>query len=163
MELKKLNQQRLAKQDFEYIKENFEYICYIDGSCYPNPSGPIGVGIIVQKTDSNERIFNYSEKVNENSNNTNNVAEYLALYKLMIYLIENKLNNKKIIVYGDSMLVMEQISLNWKIKSGAYSEIALKCKNMLPFFSYIYFGWIKRELNKECDYLSKKKIIASIE
>ena len=63
---------------------------------------------------------------------------------------------KKIInIYGDSMLVINQMTGKWKIKSGYYVDYATECKKFLKLFTNINLKWIPREENTYADNLSK--------
>jgi len=135
-----------------------DYVCYFDGACEPkNPGGNMGVGAVIFK----DGIAIYEESVyypakNENSNN---VAEYLAFIYLLEYLIFNYLTDKKIVIYGDSNLVVRQMTGDWRIHEGWYVEYANEAKQLLANFSNISLYWIPREENEFADKLSKKCMI----
>lgn len=127
---------------------------HFDGSCNPNPHGPIGWGSVVRL--NGKVIAQLSDARPASDKNSNNVAEYLALSDAMGFLIKNSLNLEKIIFYGDSSLVINQISGKWKKmpKGGMYAEIArntISKKSLFPNSEYV---WIPREENTEADSLS---------
>lgn len=148
---KKKFKKKVVKQD---SIENTDAIqVWFDGACAPiNPKGHIGIGCLIIQND--KRIFEYSGYVDESPNNSNNVAEYLALQNCLDFLLENGFQNDKIVVKGDSSLVANQMNNIWKIKDGLYRHIAIDCKSKAGFFSDISFKWIPRELNEEADRLS---------
>ena len=140
-----------------YNKKDYVY-AFFDGSCEPkNPGGNMGMGSVVK---FNEKIIFENSYFEEESHlNSNNVAEYLALYECLKYIIENKLNHHKVRVHGDSMLVVKQMNKQWRIKEGLYVYAAKLCFNLLPEFKDIKFNWIPRERNEYCDNLSKLKTL----
>jgi len=133
-------------------------ICFFDGACAPkNPHGHIGMGYFIKEGDV---IIHAESRYREARNgNTNNIAEYGALYYLLKYLIDNQMNSYDIQVFGDSTLVIHQMSLIWKIKKGGYAQAAMACKELLSRFNNIRFTWIPREENKLADQLSNKILL----
>jgi ribonuclease HI len=133
---------------------------YFDGACGPrSPGGHMGFGCYADIIDSDgikARMFSHSEYYPATDRNTCNVAEYLALFRLLRFFITNKFENYDIMVYGDSDLVIKQMSGNWSIKSGHYTSAALKCKELVGVFADIKFRHIHREFNTLADELSKK-------
>lgn len=138
--------------------EKFDFYCWCDGACEPdNPGGHLGMGSLIKDSDKKIEFANSAYRA-PHENNTNNVAEYGSLYFLLKYFIDSKLTDKKIIVYGDSKLVISQMSGKWKIKESEakYLAGAKLCREMVKQFSDIKFEWIPRDKNDECDRLSKK-------
>lgn len=129
---------------------------WFDGFCDGNPSGKCGIGAIIEKNE--EVIHTFSRYLGEGADMTNNVAEYEALRNALLYLKYNDYADDEIIAYGDSKIVVEQMSGNWKIKKGIYKERALKTKELLKSFPNISFCWIPREQNTRADELSMKGV-----
>lgn len=88
-------------------------------------------------------------------NNSNNVAEYLALIAILERQIEVGLTAAPILIHGDSNLVMQQMFGRWKIKQGRYVEHA---KTLLASFTKASGLWIPRRRNAEADDLSKEAL-----
>lgn len=130
-------------------------IIYFDGACGPyNPGGHMGCGVIIKDKDNNTiHTIKKQYSPDEFSGNTsNNVAEYLALILALEWCI--KYNVLDIQVYGDSKLVINQMTGVFKIKNGAYVPHAIKAQNLIKNFSSVSFKHVKRELNNEADELS---------
>lgn len=127
-----------------------------DGSCEPkNPGGKMGIGWTINGPNLD---LKFNHKIKATPTNTNNLAEHLALFSCLKRLLTLHLNNKSILVKGDSKLVINQASGKWKIgkKPGSYIKAWLKTKTeILPHFTDIKFEWISREYNMESDSLSK--------
>ena len=88
-------------------------------------------------------------------NTTNNVAEYKGLILGLKYL---KMNYKFLKIKGDSMLVINQMTGKYKVKSPhllvLYNEAKELCQDMNVEFIYI-----PREENKEADALANEGLI----
>lgn len=114
----------------------------------------MGMGAIVIK--DNKTIYKYSGYLPEGKDNSNNVAEYLALEQILIWLKENKVSENTIFIYGDSKLVVNQMNGSWRIKHGLYKPHALRCKELISKLEKVLvIRWIGREGNQIADDLSK--------
>lgn len=83
---------------------------------------------------------------------TNNVAEYTSLLRALIYC---KLNNiGGIEIRGDSLLVVNQVTGQWKLKSESLKSLNSICKQLCAELNVV-LKWIPREENSRADYLSK--------
>ncbi len=135
---------------------------YFDGCCEPvNPGGIASFGAVVFLDEKRiwecSKIF-FPEKGKEKET-SNNVAEYCGFISILEYLIENKLNNNLIAIYGDSKLVIEQMQGNWRMRQGYYIPFALKAKKLLKNFKETSLIWIPRDENSIADELSKAELI----
>ena len=91
---------------------------------------------------------------------TNNGAEYEAcLHGLQAAI---GLNIKKLKVHGDSSLIINQVTGNWKIKSESLAPYQSKIDRLLPHFDYIDFVHLPREENQFADALSKLASLVNI-
>lgn len=127
---------------------------YFDGLCEPkNPGGIATFGYVIV-IENNEKIEGYGlAEVPWSRNSTNNLAEYMGVYCLLVKLINLKITNAKI--FGDSQLVIKQLNNEYKIKSERLIPIYQKIMEIKQKFENIEFYWIPRELNKEADRLSR--------
>jgi len=119
---------------------------YFDGCSKGNP-GPSGSGAIIM----NEKIiWSGCEYV---GNTTNNVAEYkgliLGLKKLKV------LNINKVIVKGDSMLVINHMTGKYKVNAPHLLLLYNEAKELIKDID-IEFLYIPRGKNKEADYLANE-------
>lgn len=133
---------------------NGEIKVYIDGSCGPyNPGGKMGWGV----------YFTYGEslfgRVPASRDNSNNVAEYLALIEAFKHVLKQDLSEGGLTVHSDSKLLVKQMQGFWKAKGGRYItqlEEARALAEELGKVLRIKYRWIPREKNKIADWLSKK-------
>ena len=126
---------------------------FFDGSCGPwNPGGAMGWGAVIHLPGKPK--MELKGRCPAGRENSNNLAEYLALKLALETLLEIGLENEAIRIRGDSMLVIRQMQRKWKIKNGRYSECARAVLAMTSRFPLLRFEWINREWNAEADGLS---------
>ena len=113
--------------------------------------------LIIEK---NRVIHRLSEAKAAAPGNTNNVAEYLAINAALDWLLSQGFTNSPVEVYGDSKLVIEQCSGRWKVKKGAYAEVARATRPKIAQFRQIKWAWIPRERNTWADALSTRSLAA---
>jgi ribonuclease HI len=143
---------------------NNEIQVYFDGLCQPyNPGGIACYAFIILAKKEHEReqqqYSGYGLAVEPFGDNaTNNVAEYTGIIKALEWLLEknNYNNNQKIIIRGDSQLVINQIKGKYKVRAVKIIPLYQKVKSLLSKFKDIKIEWIPRDNNKEADKLSNK-------
>jgi ribonuclease HI len=133
------------------------FTLYFDGSCWPNPGGTAATGYALYL--GSELVTAKHHVLGTGPFMSNNVAEYSALNNgLEAFIRHEKKGYSTLNVYGDSQLVINQMSGKWKIKSGLYRFYAIKAKtlcNEIRKSALLEFEWIPREQNIEADSLSK--------
>ena len=126
---------------------------YFDGASRGNP-GKAAYGCVVYDNEGNELFF-------ENKyigNMTNNVAEYCGLIQGLELCIKNNIN--EINVYGDSMLILEQMKGKWRVKSDNLIPYWQQAKNLEKKFSKITYNHVYRKNNKRADQLANMALDA---
>ena len=131
--------------DYEYLK------IFFDGGSRGNP-GPSAIGAAIYDQKGN-RIGELSEYIGKY---TNNVAEYMALEKVMEYI--DKLDVPRIIILTDSTLVHNQMKKLWKIKDKKILEIYLRLTEKLSRYKTVDLRLIPREENREADKLVNRAL-----
>jgi ribonuclease HI len=126
------------------------YTLFFDGCSKGNP-GPAGAGAVIYDENNNE-IWADSSFVGIKE--TNNVAEYSGLLLGLNEAI--KRNITKLLVKGDSKLVIEQLKGSYKVKSPRLLPFFEKAKNLCKNFKSIKFEHVYRTDNKRADELSNK-------
>lgn len=152
--LKLTKEKQIAKVFPEFVIDKlpeYEYKLQFDGCSKDNP-GIAGAGAVIYKF--NEEISSKIKFVGNNS--TNNVAEYTGL---IIGLKEAiTLGIKRLMVEGDSMLVIKQMNGEYKVKSTNLIDLYNEANDLSKKFENIYFKHIYREHNKRADELSNLAI-----
>ncbi len=123
-------------------------VVYTDGGARGNP-GPAAAGAIAY--DGDKTILELKQFLGEKQ--TNNYAEYEAVFLALTALKEAGFAGRKVEVRMDSKLVVEQISGNWKIKEPTLKPMAAKVHTILKEFGGHTFTYVPREQNKEADRL----------
>tara|TARA_B100000795_G_scaffold269436_1_gene258796 strand:- start:5875 stop:6300 length:426 start_codon:yes stop_codon:yes gene_type:complete len=137
------------------------YSLYFNGISRGNP-GPSSFGGVIYNKNKQE-VITYNKAIGIY---TNNVAEYMGVYTGIQVCIENGI--KKVDIYGDSKLVVEQLNGNKKVKSDDLKKIYDEIQNLLNpkvaffkkghVFEHITFNHVKRVYNKRADELSNSAL-----
>ena len=126
------------------------YEIYCDGASRSNP-GDASIGVSINK--DNLEIDTIKKKIGIN---TNNVAEYLVLIAALEYCVENKVNNVKIFL--DSLLVVQQVNMEYKVKSKKLQTHYEKSLNLINQIEDIEIHHIRREFNSRADQLANEAL-----
>jgi len=125
--------------------QNKIFDIYTDGASRGNP-GPSAIAFVIYS--NNEKV---AQKAQYIGINTNNFAEYYAVYNALNYV--KKFNPSEVNVYTDSNLIYNQINGYWKIKDELLKDIANKILNEIKTIRVFNIFYIPREKNKEADKL----------
>jgi len=123
------------------------YSLYFDGASRKNP-GPASFGGVIYN-ESGEEFDTYYKFI---GTATNNVAEYCGLLAGLHRARE--LNIKELKVFGDSNLIIQQVTGKWKVKNDTLRAIYNQIKEVEPFFTVISYQHVYRKDNKRADQLA---------
>lgn len=126
------------------------YKIYCDGASRSNP-GEASVGISILK--DSEEIATIKKRIGIA---TNNVAEYLGLIEALKYCVEN--NIMEVDIYLDSLLVVQQVNLEYKVKSKKLQEYYNQALDLINKINNIKINHIRREFNKRADQLANQAL-----
>ena len=129
-----------------------DYSMYFDGCSKGNP-GPSGCGSVI--FSSGKEIWGSSIFVGERE--TNNVAEYNGL--LLGLKKATEMNIKRLIVYGDSLLVIKQMNNQYKVSSERLLPLFNEAQELKSEFDMILFVHVYRTQNKRADELSNMGLL----
>ena len=124
---------------------------FFDGASRKNP-GPASFGAVLFSPSGLE-ITTTSQYL---GHTTNNVAEYNGLLYGLKMAINANVENLH--VYGDSLLVINQVTHKWKINNLKLKEIHAQIIPLLSHFHTIQFSHVKRNLNKRADELANEAL-----
>lgn len=104
----------------------------------------------------------YSDKgyLGRSPSMSNNVAEWCGLYNALRSLSDNqssadRITGDKILIFGDSQLVIRQLNGHWKIKAKHLMQYRVDCINLLEEIGLPWEAkWCPRDENKEADRLA---------
>lgn len=135
------------------------YKLKFDGGCAPkNPGGTASYGFILYKNDI--EVSRGSGIIGQGDLMSNNLAEFYALYYGLQKFHEFSKENDKLLVQGDSNLVVNIMKGKWRAHpSKLYYTGYIQAKTALTFtvsaHVEVKFEWIPREKNQDCDDLTK--------
>ena len=142
----KINSYIFSKTIYPFQMVDAEYILKFDGCSKGNP-GQAGIGAVIYK--NNNEIWSNSKYIGIK---TNNVAEYSALIFGLNSAVKLKIN--KLVILGDSQLVINQINGIYKVKNETLIPLYEMVIQLKRYFSHITFTHIYRTENKRADELA---------
>jgi ribonuclease HI len=140
------------KTSNEKPRENFEFKMNFDGCSKGNP-GLSGAGAVIY--EDNQEIWGDHLFVGEKF--TNNHAEYAGL--ILGLQQAKKMNIKNILVEGDSLLVINQMSNIYNCNSPNLIELYNRAKELEKYFDKIHYQHVDRKFNKRADQLSNVAVM----
>lgn len=123
---------------------------YFDGASRGNP-GEAGAGALIV----DDRGTVVWETATALGIRTNNEAEYMALILLLEEVDRRGIREME--VYGDSRLVVSQVSRAWKINEPRLRELANRVWKLCEGKT-VRFAWIPRQRNARADTLSNQAL-----
>lgn len=130
------------------------FTIYGDGGSRGNP-GPAGSGAII-RNEEGETVATVSEYLGVA---TNNVAEYTAVLRALETLaamLESKAAEAEVHVRMDSMLVVKQMTGEWKLKHPGLKPLASRVGELARLFKSVSFEHVYRDFNKDADRLANE-------
>ena len=128
-----------------------DFIVNIDGASRGNP-GEASYGFAIQDR-SGKVIHKGSDTIGKA---TNNVAEYTALIRALEYAL--KRNIRSLEIRSDSLLLVNQLRGEFKIKSESLAELAQEGRKLLAKLEWFEIRHVPREENKLADRLANQAL-----
>jgi ribonuclease HI len=120
---------------------------YFDGGARSNP-GPAGYGVYIVDDQGNVQ----AELAGSLGIATNNIAEYNGLIAALQWAVDRNLD--AITIKGDSLLIIEQMRGNYKVKNEGLKPLHMKARMLVMQIGNVKFEHVPREKNKDADRLS---------
>lgn len=120
---------------------------YFDGGARSNP-GPAGYGVYI--VDDQGTVL--AELHGSLGISTNNIAEYNGLIAALRWAVDH--NVDAITIKGDSLLIIEQMRGNYKVKNEGLKPLHMQARMLVMQIGNVKFEHVRREFNKEADLLS---------
>ncbi|MEP6783529.1 MAG: ribonuclease HI family protein [Acidobacteriota bacterium] len=130
-------------------------IAYFDGGARSNP-GPAGYGVYI--VDDQGAV--QAELAGSLGIATNNIAEYNGLIAALQWAVDHELT--AITVKGDSLLIIEQMRGNYKVKNEGLKPLHMRARMLVMQIGNVKFEHVPREKNKDADRLSNVGMDANI-
>jgi len=131
--------------------DNSTWHAWFDGATKDTNPGIRGIGAVLKGPAG--QIVEIAQAIGEG---TNNEAEYCALMAVLDAAVEAKVQN--LVVYGDSQLVIKQVSGEWLINARGLVPLCKTVVELKAQIPHVTLCWIPREENTEADALSKRAI-----
>ena len=127
------------------------HLLQFDGLCIPNP-GVATAGAVLYGPDSKIPIAEQGEFIGRG---TNNVAEYNGL--LIGVKMAIKQGVKKLLIEGDSALVIQQTGGNWKVNNVALWQLNKEIRDLLlTQFEFVALRHVYRASNVAADAITNE-------
>ena len=120
---------------------------YFDGGARSNP-GPAGYGVYIVDDDGTVQ----AELAGSLGIATNNIAEYNGLIAALQWAVDHNLD--AITIKGDSLLIIEQMRGNYKVKNEGLKPLHMRARMLVMQIGNVRFEHVPREMNKDADRLS---------
>jgi ribonuclease HI len=122
-------------------------VAYIDGGARGNP-GPAGYGVRIEQEDGT-LVHEFSESIGVA---TNNVAEYRGLIAALEWARTH--GHKALHVRSDSLLLVEQMRGNYKVKNAGLQPLHAKARLLAHDIGRVTYEHVRRESNAHADRLA---------
>ena len=130
-----------------------QYLLQFDGGSRGNPGlGGSGAVLYLKSPSGEIKEMWYTTAFLGTSGVTNNVAEYCGLIEGLKQAVQMKVESLEI--QGDSLLVINQLRGEYKVKNKKLSVLYATAKELLNQIPFTGFNHIPRELNQRADQLS---------
>ncbi len=145
------------KLDEEVESEPDEIDLYFDGG-YDFQSKKSGIGVVIYYTKGKQRFRKRKNLLLEQLE-SNNEAEYAALYTGLQELEEMLVKNSIIRIWGDSLVVINQAKGEWACLEASLNAWLDRIENKInQLHLTAHFEAIKRNDNKEADQLANQAL-----
>jgi len=124
------------------------YLLQFDGLCVPNP-GTATAGAILYTPCSDETRSILVKRGEFIGPGTNNIAEYTGLLIGVKSAVD--FGVKLLLIEGDSNLVVQQVSGNWKVNNEALKGLHKEIRDLLIRFDFVAIRHVYRDSNQAAD------------
>jgi len=133
------------------INSECGFSLFFDGASRGNPGkGSYGGALYKDET----LLFTYGSIIEGDC--TNNYAEYSGLLNGLQYALEYNITSIK--VFGDSQLILRQMTGQYQVKSETLRPLYEKCKELESHFEFIEYNHVPRKENSLADSLANKAL-----
>jgi ribonuclease HI len=155
----KIKQLKLTEKEIKAFQDIGIVInMYFDGISKSNP-GKSGCGSVIYDNGVRHEVKKFL-----GNHCTNNEAEYSGLILGLEHVVGTMAGRQgmSVVVHGDSKLVIEQMSGNWKINAENLRSLNVIAQELVQTLkkngTTVEFKWIPREKNGEADALANSSI-----
>lgn len=139
---------------------------FFDGACEPQNPGGHGVAAIVVRVDG-ITVHEHGAYLGHGAGMSNNVAEYRAVAAALEWIRDAGLVRaaSSIVISGDSMLAIRQLSGAWAVRGGLYVPLYERARTLLDEIrdrraGFVELRWIRRDENALADSICRRVLHA---
>jgi ribonuclease HI len=132
-------------------KEVEAHLLQFDGASEPNPGESCGGAVLF--TPDRKVVFERGEYIEYA---TNNQAEYTGLLIGLVSCVEQGIKN--LLIEGDSMLVINQVTNKWKVKDSELKLFHTEIIKLMDHFDFVAIRHVYREYNAHADRLTNEGV-----
>lgn len=136
---------------------------YCDGSIKGGNPGGWAVGGWLAKTSEGRVINRGCIDLGRKPWNTNNVAEYAAVWAALATLVRDGQANERLIVHSDSKLIVNQLRGAYQCANETLAAFCEIVHRLEVEFLKVTYKWIPRTQNTEADEQSRRLYDADTE
>lgn len=148
-------QQRQAKPERPKV---YDLVCHFDGGV---PRGRCHSAFTVDDAQG-RRLYADDQDVPVELGISSNVAEHYSAYLAIQKLLDLAETGQRVLLQGDSMLVVKQLGGQWKAKSGVYVQAfqlgRQALTELLAKGVEVDIRWVPRERNDGADRLASRRM-----
>lgn len=144
--------ERHVRKQARRISDPAAWHGWFDGSALPNP-GRLGIGAVLNAPDGSVRHISRAAGMGDG-----NAAEYLALIALLELAVG--LQVARLIVHGDSQVVIQDISGEMPVRTSALARSRTRAMQLMRQLASVELVWIPRARNQDADALARHGLAA---
>ncbi|HTD05786.1 ribonuclease HI family protein [Undibacterium sp.] len=137
-----------ARKKLEKQPDASAWQAWFDGSTHPNP-GKMGIGGVLKSPDGQTIRISFAAGHGNSSE-----GEYLALIAVLQEAV--RLQPEKLQVYGDSQIVINDISLTGSSGARGLEHYCVQARQLIAQLKTVSLTWVPRHKNMEADALSQQ-------
>jgi ribonuclease HI len=143
---------RAARKVRPVVRDAVAWHAWFDGSAHPNP-GKIGIGGVLEGPDGD--VVKISARAGHGDSCE---AEYLALIAVLEAAVSRKPAPAKLVIHGDSQVVIEDVLRDEASSAPALSTYAAQARGLIAQLADVRLQWIPRARNAAADALSQHAV-----
>jgi ribonuclease HI len=131
-----------------------QIVAYCDGAFRLQPRGSAGFVLYTGE----EKIAERSEPLS-GFGVTASVCEYVALCRLLEFLIQRELTDRKILIRADFKAMIDHMLGRAPVRSRRLEPLYMKAQEFAAQFEHLEFEWVPRLLNNGADQVVRRWFI----
>ncbi|MDE5412818.1 reverse transcriptase-like protein [Alkalihalobacterium chitinilyticum] len=138
-------------------EEPQQIIAYFDGG-FDKPTKTAGLGVVIYYEKNGQKFrIRKNERIEEIE--SNNEAEYAALWNLLLQLEEQEVHHTELTIKGDSLVVINQLTNEWPCYEEDLERWLDRIEKKTKQLGYkVNYQSVSRKENREADQLASQAL-----